>query len=311
MLRGPQSPGELRARADRLHPFAHRGEVEATLQSMAELPQPLVREMDLQAGQHDRRWVHLLGPLPHHQAAAAAEPQVDRDVVLREGASARDERVREGYDRVAEAYAEQFADELAGKPFDRWLLDRVAEVAGPGPIADVGCGPGHTTAHLADMGTAVTGFDVAPGMVAAAQLRFPELDFEVGDLRNLLRPPAAAAWQGVVAWYALVHLAGSELPEALASLTRVLAPGGWLALALHVGEAVWPVTELCGEPVELEFVLHDRDEVLAAVTAAGLVDVEWYLRAPYPASRRPPNASTYWPAAPTDHRVPTDASRPD
>jgi uncharacterized protein YceH (UPF0502 family) len=282
LLRGPQSPGELRARADRLHPFAHRHEVEASLRAMAELPLPLVRELERQAGQHDRRWVHLLGPPPEEAAAAMAVPQVDRDVVLQDGAAARDARVRDGYDRVAEAYADQYADELAGKPFDRWLLDRVAEVAGPGPIADVGCGPGHTTFHLADMGTAVTGFDVAPAMVEAARRRFPDVDFQVGDLRNLLRPPAAAAWQGIVAWYALVHLAGSELPAALASLTRVLAPGGWLALAVHIGEAVWPVTELCGTPVELEFVMHDRDEVLAAVTAAGLVDVEWYLRAPYP-----------------------------
>ena len=45
---------------------------------------------------------------------------------------------------------------------------------------------------------------------------------------------------------------------------------------------MWPVEQLCGEPVELEFVLHDRDEVLAAVTAAGLTDVEWYLRSPHP-----------------------------
>jgi uncharacterized protein len=156
----------------------------------------------------------------------------------------------------------------------------VAELAGAGPVADVGCGPGHTTAHLAAAGPAVVGFDLSPGMVAQARERFPDVEFEVGDLRSLLRPRAAPAWQAVVAWYALVHLAGSELAEAVGALARVLAPDGWLALALHVGEQVWHVDELCGEPVDLDFVLHDPGEVLAAVSKAGLVDVEWYRRGP-------------------------------
>jgi hypothetical protein len=39
--------------------------------------------------------------------------------------------------------------------------------------------------------------------------------------------------------------------------------------------------ELMGESVDVDFVLHDPDELVAAVRAAGLVDVEWYLRGPY------------------------------
>ena len=40
------------------------------------------------------------------------------------------------------------------------------------------------------------------------------------------------------------------------------------------------VDELFGAPVDLEFVLHDASEVVDAVAAAGLVDIEWYLRSP-------------------------------
>jgi uncharacterized protein len=279
LLRGPQTPGELRSRAERLHPFADRGAVEASLQALAAPPLPLVRELPRHPGQHDRRWAHLLGPQPE-PAGATAAAGVDRDAVLRDGPSARDAQVLAGYGRVAPAYAAHFADELAGKPFDRWLLGRVAELAGSGPVADVGCGPGHISAHLAAAGAQVVGFDLAPAMIDEARRRFPEIEFAVGDLRHLLRPPAAPAWRAVVAWYALVHLAGSELAPTLAALTRVLAPGGGLALAVHVGDEVRHVAELCGVPVELDFVLHDRAEVLAAVTAAGLVDVEWYLRGP-------------------------------
>jgi hypothetical protein len=35
-----------------------------------------------------------------------------------------------------------------------------------------------------------------------------------------------------------------------------------------------------GEPVDVDFVLHDPEAVVAAMRAAGLVDVEWYLRGP-------------------------------
>ena len=122
--------------------------------------------------------------------------------------------------------------------------------------------------------------DLSPAMVDEARRRFPHLTFSVGDLNGLLRPPTAAGWGAVTAWYALVHLAGSELAPTVASLARVLVPGGWLALALHAGAAVHHAEELMDQPVDVDFVLHDPDEVIAAVRAAGLVDVEWYLRGP-------------------------------
>jgi SAM-dependent methyltransferase len=119
-------------------------------------------------------------------------------------------------------------------------------------------------------------------MIDEARTLFPDLEFEVGDLTNLLRPRAAAGWSAITAWYAFVHLASSELPAVIAGLARVLVPGGRLAFALHVGEEVRHLDELFGAPVDLDFVLHEASEVVAAVTAAGLVDVEWYRRSPLP-----------------------------
>src|SRR3954454_19737318 len=56
LLRGPQAPGELRTRTERMHSFADRQAAEQTLARMAE--RGLVRELPRQAGQHDNRWVH-------------------------------------------------------------------------------------------------------------------------------------------------------------------------------------------------------------------------------------------------------------
>jgi hypothetical protein len=84
----------------------------------------------------------------------------------------------------------------------------------------------------------------------------------------------------VLAWYSLIHLAASELPDAVAALTRPLRSSGWLVLALHAGAEVRTVSDWFGHEIDLDFVLHDRAEILAVVAAAGLVDIEWYERGP-------------------------------
>jgi uncharacterized protein YceH (UPF0502 family)/SAM-dependent methyltransferase len=293
LLRGPQAPGELKTRAERLHPFGDRGEVETCLEALAARAVPLVRQLERQPGQQDRRWIHLLGPVdvaatsaPAGAAASGwAAPVVDREVVLAAGPVARTERVVAAYDALAPAYAAHLADELDHKPFDRWLLERLAALADGGPVADVGCGPGHVAFHLALAGAEVTGFDLSPAMVAEARRRFPDLAFEVADLTALPAPGAAPGpgWAAIAAWYSLVHLAGSELRPAIGLLASALAPGGWLAVAVHVGDEVRHLHELFDTPVELDVVLHDQAAVVDGFAAAGLVDVEWYRRSPNPA----------------------------
>lgn len=68
MLRGPQTPGELRGNAARLHEFAGLDEVEQTLNALiSREPEPLVVRLSRQAGQKEVRFAHLL----------AGEVQVD------------------------------------------------------------------------------------------------------------------------------------------------------------------------------------------------------------------------------------------
>lgn len=277
LLRGAQTPGELKTRTERLHPFADRAAVVDCLARMAAATEPLVRELPLQPGQQDRRWVHLLGPAP----TVVAPPASDLEGVLSDGAAARDARVVAAYDAVAPAYSEALLDELTVKPFDVWLLERVAALAG-GPVMDLGCGPGQVTAFLADLGVDAHGLDASAAMVEQARLNFPDLDFQVGRFHQLLRPRTAPAWGAIVAWYAFVHLAPSELAGTLRTAAATLRPGGVLALAVHLGAELRRVDELFGVAVEVDFVLHTREQVLAAVAAAGLVVDEWYVRSPVP-----------------------------
>jgi uncharacterized protein YceH (UPF0502 family) len=276
LLRGPQTPGELRSRAERLHDFESLAQVQAALHLLSVRADPLVEEIPRRPGQKEARWVHRLGPVD-----ASVGPEEEADVgrsvdVLAGGAAARDERVVASYDAVATAYADELLDELDRKPFDRWLLERVAGLAEGGSVADVGCGPGQVAAHLALAGAEVTGIDLSPGMVDEARRRFPELRFEVGDLTAL----APGSWAAITAWYSLVHLAPQELPGAIDALVRAVRPGGWLALALHEGDAGHHLDEWWGHAVDIDFSFHRRADVLGAVGATGLEAVEWYLRGP-------------------------------
>ncbi len=77
LLRGPQTPGELRSRSDRLHDFADLAAVESALRSLAARDEPLVEEQERRPGQKERRWAHRLGPQTASPAETSAEPAPD------------------------------------------------------------------------------------------------------------------------------------------------------------------------------------------------------------------------------------------
>jgi uncharacterized protein YceH (UPF0502 family) len=59
MLRGPQTPGELKQRGERMHAFTDLGEVAQTLQRLGE--RELVARLERRPGQKEERYAHLLG----------------------------------------------------------------------------------------------------------------------------------------------------------------------------------------------------------------------------------------------------------
>lgn len=61
LLRGPQTPGELRGRADRIHHFESIDDVLATLKRLIDREPPLVQMLPRQPGTKESRYAHLLG----------------------------------------------------------------------------------------------------------------------------------------------------------------------------------------------------------------------------------------------------------
>jgi hypothetical protein len=192
---------------------------------------------------------------------------------------------RNGWGAFAGEYADMFRDELAAKVWDRALLSGFAELvrAAPGPVVEVGSGPGVVTAYLCGLGLDVTGIDLSPEMVAVARRDHPSVRYEVGSMTDLRRPDASLA--GLVAWYSVINVPDDALPAVFAGFHRVLAPGAPLVLAFQVGDDTRVIRDIT---------FHRRrpEAVAALLTAAGLELVLQTVRQP---------AGTPGPAEQTPH----------
>ena len=180
--------------------------------------------------------------------------------------------IRDSYDTVAADYVKIIEGPQRLDPISRAMMTGFAELlldAGRGPVADLGCGPGWFTNLLADKGLDAFGVDLSPGMVEQARQAFPHLRFEVGSMTAIDLPDATLG--GVLAFYSTHHTPPEHLPVVYAEFHRVLAPGGLLMLAGHVGPDLHysPTQAYGGNPVSYESHLVPADRIADLLAAAG------------------------------------------
>ncbi|NJP31199.1 class I SAM-dependent DNA methyltransferase [Micromonospora thermarum] len=179
--------------------------------------------------------------------------------------------VRESYDAVAEDYAKLVPPRFAADPLGRGMLAAFAELvrAGGGRrVADLGCGPGHVTAHLESLGVSVFGVDLSPKMVEVARRAYPHLRFDVGSMGAL--DVGDGQLGGIVAWWSVHHLPPEELPAVFAEFHRALAPGGHVLVGFHVGDDRLRPAHAYGHPVSYDTHLLPPDRVAELLSRAGL-----------------------------------------
>ncbi|MEV0134317.1 class I SAM-dependent methyltransferase [Dactylosporangium sp. NPDC050688] len=178
------------------------------------------------------------------------------------------DQVRDAYASVAELYISLFGTSQQVHADDLAFIGRHLSAL-PGPVLDVGCGPGHITAHLRSLGADASGIDLVPEFIAYAKTTHPDVPYRLGSMQRLDLEDASVA--GILTWYSLIHYPPAELDGVLAQLRRVLAPGGTLVAGFFDGAEVaafdhkvttaywWPADEFSARLARAGFTEIARD----------------------------------------------------
>lgn len=179
------------------------------------------------------------------------------------------ETTRHAYNLAAQTYHDLFHDEVEEKEYDRNLLDGFAARFAHGAVlCDAGCGPSaHIGRYLADKGLTVVGVDIAERCVQLARAHNPGMPVEQGDLACLAF--RAGSFDGIVAYYSVIHTPKSALDGVFAEFRRTLKPAGCLLVAVKAGEGEGYRRELLGIEVDIYFSLFTEDEVAGCFERAG------------------------------------------
>ncbi|WP_168583608.1 class I SAM-dependent methyltransferase [Gephyromycinifex aptenodytis] len=181
------------------------------------------------------------------------------------------DRTRRAYSSLSDTYIGLFGHIESVLPADKAFIAEAFQGV-HARILDAGCGPGHLTFYLQDLGYEASGIDLVPDFVAHAQQAYPMGDFSVGDITRIDERDRTLG--GVLAWYSLIHMTEAELGAALAEFRRVLIPGGILVLgAFHAAQCT-PFAHKVTPAIAFS-----EDEVKALLNRAGFEVVRWETRA--------------------------------
>jgi SAM-dependent methyltransferase len=187
------------------------------------------------------------------------------------------------YDRESAAW-ERRRDEPKHRELVKQITGDLADVvAPPGPVADLGCGPGAHALALARRGYDVIGVDAAPRMVAVARTRAARDQVDVRfDVHDVSAPLlfADASLAGVLAILVVQHL-----PDPAAFITeirRCLRPGGHLLITAPARDSTsltsqnpyWRLRAACYHLVPGVVRFYDTNSLPALVEDQGLTVVK-------------------------------------
>lgn len=153
------------------------------------------------------------------------------------------ERIVGLYERHAQTFDRDRGKTLIERP---WLDRFLAHVPVGGTVLDVGCGTGEPIArYLLQSGRRVVGLDSSRSMIEICRARYPEAEWQVGDMRQLA---LGRTFDGLLAWDSFFHLAADDQRRMFARFAVHAAPGAPLMFTSG-GAAGEAIGEFCGEPL--------------------------------------------------------------
>jgi len=162
------------------------------------------------------------------------------------------------YDRRSGAYAAMMEKEAASDP----IIDHFIAACPPnGRVLDLGCGPGHYAERMARAGLRVDAIDASKAMVERATRR-PGVSARLGRFEDVT---GEQLYDGVWAYFSLLHAKRAELAGHLDRIAATLKPAGVLFLGMKRGSG-------CGrDRLDRYYEYYEREELEALLVAAGLI----------------------------------------
>lgn len=111
----------------------------------------------------------------------------------------------ENINALYERHATAFDNDRGGRLVERkWMDHFQAMTQADAAVLDLGCGSGEPVArYLIEAGHPVTGVDSSPALIGLCRGRFPDQDWQLGDMRNLC---LGRRFGGIIAWNSFFHL---------------------------------------------------------------------------------------------------------
>lgn len=140
--------------------------------------------------------------------------------------------VERGYDQIARHYLDWSA-RIADDPRLHYLAEFTGRLPGDARILELGCGAGvPVTAKLAEHHD-VLGVDLSQRQIDLARVNVPGARFEKSDMTALDFPDGS--FDGICAFYSILHVPRAEQPALIAKIARWLKPGGLFLASLGTG----------------------------------------------------------------------------
>lgn len=133
------------------------------------------------------------------------------------------EVVAQGYNQIAAEYL-KWSGQVRQAERERYTSLVLAKLPSGAKVLDLGCGTGFLTAKVLAQRFQVTGADISERHIALAQENVPEATFIHADMTKLVFP--ADSFDGIVAFYSLIHLPREEQADMLPRIAEWLCPGG-------------------------------------------------------------------------------------
>jgi SAM-dependent methyltransferase len=178
------------------------------------------------------------------------------------------EVVAQGYDRVAQAYAQ--LENKAPWPRMRWLKKVLHRLPPGSAVLDLGCGSGDPADVEIAKAHAVTGVDISQAQIALARENVPSGHFLQADLGSVTFPEAS--FDAVISFYTLEHLPRTEHKAILQRIYQWLREGGYCLISTEAGEVEEIVSQWLGVP--MYFSCFDPETLKQMVRETGFEIVE-------------------------------------